>query len=114
MQASAEYQSAKRLVRSEQEARAITGDTTMMNSKEKLSAKAPTKLGLATTAAVLWIATLTLGSAAVTSIQSTGAASALASHVLEAQVQTLRECDPDISDYVDDFEGMLSELTCRS
>ena len=87
----------------------------MMNSKEKLSAKATTKLGPATTtAAVLWIATVTLGSAAVTSIQSASAASALASHALEAQVQTLRECDPDISDYVDDFEGMLSDLTCLS
>ena len=86
----------------------------MMNSKEKLSAKATTRLGLATTAAVLWIAMVTLGSAAVTSIQSTSAASAPASHALDAQVQTLRECDLDISDYVDDFEGMLSDLTCRS
>jgi hypothetical protein len=92
----------------------ITGETTMMISKEKLSAKVTTSLGLATTAAVLWIATVTFGSAAVTSVQSTSAASAPTSHALEAQIQTLRECDPDISDYVDDFEGMLSDLTCRS
>jgi hypothetical protein len=86
----------------------------MMISKEKLSAKARKKLGLATTAAALWIATVTFAGAAATSVQSTSAASTPASHALEAQVQTLRECDPDISDYLDNFEGMLSDLTCRS
>jgi hypothetical protein len=86
----------------------------MMISKEKLSENVTTKLGLATTAAVLWIATVPLAGAAVTSVQSTSAASAPASHTLEAQVQTLRECDPDVSDYVDDFEGILSDLTCLS
>ena len=74
--------------------------------------RATTRLGLVTTAAVLGIATVTFDSAAVT--QSTSAAFAHASHALEAQVQTLRECDPDISDYMGGFEGMLSDLTCRS
>ena len=86
----------------------------MMIAKEKLSAMATTKLGIATTAAALWIATVTFTGAAVTPVQSTSAASARASHALKTQVQTLRECDPDISDYLGDFEGMLSDLTCLS
>jgi len=86
----------------------------MMTPKEKLFAKATTKLDLAMTAAAIWIATFTFAGAAVTPVQLTSAASARASHALEAQIQTLRECDPDISDYLGDFEGMLSDLTCLS
>jgi len=81
----------------------------MLTSKEKLSEKATTKLGLATTVAVLWTATVTFAGAAVTSVQSTSVASAPTNYILEAQVQTLRECDTDL-DYLDSFEGMLSDL----
>jgi hypothetical protein len=86
----------------------------MLTSKEPLSEKATTKLGLATTVAILWIATITFAGAAVTSAQSTSVASAPTSYILEAQVQTLRECDADNSDYLDSFEGMLSDLMCGS
>jgi hypothetical protein len=86
----------------------------MLTSKEQLSEKATTKLGLATTVAVLWIATITFAGAAVTSVQSTSVASAPTSYILEAQVQTLQECDADNSDYLDSFEGMLSDLMCGS
>ena len=86
----------------------------MLTSKEKLSEKATTKLGLATTVTVLWFATVTFAGAAVTSVQSTSVASAPANYILEAQVQTLRECDADNSDYQGSFEGMLSDLMCGS
>jgi hypothetical protein len=84
----------------------------MLTSKEKLSEKATTKLGLATTVAVLWTATVTFAGAAVTSVQSTSVASAPTNYILEAQVQTLRECDADNSDYIDSFDGVLSDLMC--
>jgi hypothetical protein len=84
----------------------------MLTSKEKLSEKATTKLGLATTVAVLWFATVTFAGAAVTSVQSTSVASAPTNYILEAQVQTLRECDADNSDYIDSFDGVLSDLMC--
>jgi hypothetical protein len=67
------------------------------------------KLGLATTLAALSIAAVTFAGADVTSAQSTSVASAPVSYALEAQVQTLRECDTDL-DYLDSFEGMLSDL----
>ena len=86
----------------------------MLTSKEKLSEKATTKLGLATTVAVLWTATVTFAGAAVTSVQSTSVASAPTNYILEAQVQTLRECDADYPDYLDSFDGMLSDLMCGS
>ena len=57
----------------------------MMIAKEKLSAMTTTKLGIATTAAALWIATVTFTGAAVTPVQSTSAASARASHALKAK-----------------------------
>ena len=47
----------------EQHAPVITGDTTMLTSKAKLSAKATTKLGLATTIAALWLTTVPIASA---------------------------------------------------
>ena len=62
------------------------------------------KLGLATTLAALSIAAVTFAGADVTSAQSTSVASAPASYTLEAQVQTLRECDADL-DYLDSFEA---------
>src|SRR6266508_1146771 len=65
----------------------ITGDTTMSTSKGKLSAKATTTLGLATTVAALWFAAATVAGAAVTSAQSTSAAAAPASSTLEVQLQ---------------------------
>ena len=67
------------------------------------------KLGLATTLAALSIAAVTFAGADVRSAQSTSVASAPVSYTLEAQVQTLRECDTDL-DYLDSFEGMLSDL----
>jgi hypothetical protein len=72
------------------------------------------KLRLAAMVAALWIAAVTFASAAATPPQSTSVASAPASYTLEAQVQTLRECDADISDYLGSFEGMLSDLVCGS
>jgi hypothetical protein len=64
--------------------------------------------------AALWIATVTSADAAATSARSTSIASAPASYVLEAQVQTLRECDVDLFDDQGGFEGMLSDLVCGS
>jgi Na+/H+ antiporter NhaC len=84
----------------EHNAHLITGDVAMLTSM---------KLGLATTLAALSIAAVTFAGADVTSAQSTSVASAPVSYTLEAQVQTLRECDTDL-DYLDSFEGMLSDL----
>lgn len=72
------------------------------------------RLRLAATVAAHGIAAATFAGAAVTSIQSTTAASAPASYSLEAQVQTLRECHADIADELGSFEGMLSDLVCSS
>jgi hypothetical protein len=88
------------LLRREHNAHLITGDVAMLTSM---------KLGLATTLAALSIAAVTFAGADVTSAQSTSVASAPVSYTLEAQVQTLRECDTDL-DYLDSFEGMLSDL----
>ena len=85
----------------------------MLTSKGKFSARATTKLGLATTVAALSIVAVTFAGAAVASAQSTSAASAPASYTLEAQVQILRECDAYL-DYLDSFEGMLSNFVCGS
>jgi hypothetical protein len=52
-------------------ARVIKGDATMLISKEKLSAKAKTKLGLSTTVAAFWMAAIPFAGAAATSTQST-------------------------------------------
>lgn len=71
------------------------------------------KLGLATTVAALWIGAVTFAGAGVTSVQSASVASASAGHTLEAQVQILRECETDL-DYLDSFEGMLSDIVCGS
>jgi hypothetical protein len=48
----------------EQAAHIITGDMTMLTSKAKLFAKTTTKLGLATTVAVLWMAAVPFAGAA--------------------------------------------------
>ena len=45
-------------------AHVITGDMTMLTSKAKLFAKATTKLGLAATVAVLWMAAVPFAGAA--------------------------------------------------
>jgi hypothetical protein len=92
------------LVRSEQDAHVITGDIAMSTSMQ---------LGLATTGAALWIAAVTFVGAGVTSVQSTSVASAPAGYTLEAHVQILRECETD-PDYLDSFEGMLSDVLCGS
>jgi hypothetical protein len=87
----------------------------MLTSKGKLSGKATTTLGLATTVAALWFAATTFAGAAVTSAQSTSAASRAASSTLEGQLQILRECEEGL-DYerLDSFEGMLSGYACVS
>ncbi len=87
----------------------------MSTSKGKLSAKATTTLGLATTVAALWFAAATVAGAAVTSAQSTSAAAAPASSTLEVQLQILRECEEGLDDeLLDPFEGMLSGYACVS
>ena len=67
------------------------------------------KLGPATTLAAMSIAAVTFAGADVTSAQSTSVASAPASYTVEAQVQTLRECDADL-DYLDSFEACFRTL----
>jgi hypothetical protein len=52
------------LLCSEQAAHVIAGDITMLTSKPKLFAKATTKLGLATTVAVVWMAAVPFAGAA--------------------------------------------------
>jgi hypothetical protein len=105
------------LLRSEQHAHVITGDTTMLTSKGKLSAQATTKLGLATMVAAFSIAAVTFAAAAMASAQSTSAASAPASSTLEAQIQLLHEC-VEGSNYSREesleclLEGMLDGFAC--
>lgn len=101
------------LLRGEQHAHVITGDTTMLTSKGKAAAKATTKLRLTTAVAACSIAAVTFAGAAVASARPTSAASAPAGSALEAQVQLLRECEEGTNYSREDslecpLEGMLN------
>jgi hypothetical protein len=71
------------LLRSEQHAHVITGDTTMLTSQEKSFGKVTTRLGLATTVAALWIAAVPFASAA---------AAGTGYHISAARAAAIHEC----------------------
>jgi hypothetical protein len=90
------------------------GETTMLNSKGKLSARSTTKLVLPTAVATFSIAAITFADTAVASARS---ASVPASSTLEAQVQQLCKSNEG-SDYSREesleclLEGMLDGFAC--
>jgi hypothetical protein len=91
------------------------GETTMLNSKEKLSARSLTKLlGLPTAAAALSIAAITFAGTAMASAQS---ASVPASFAIEARVQQLCKSNEGSHYSLEEsleclLEGMLDGFAC--